>query len=244
MFKGLCIFYGKQITKQLVQVKEGRRNKKKRLVIAIALGIVATSTICLINSEFIGAFIENPKQVGAVLPCSPAVGKEMAKYIVPSNDLRVLEVGAGTGAITEQLVYKMQGLGVLDVIEIDSNLCSMLREKFSKYPNVKIHECSILDYGSEKSYDHIISTLPFNSFDEAFARAVISKFDSLAKKDGCHMSYVEYIVSGWKQHLPTDDANDVKAVKSFLDNYRLNHEGETVTEWVNVPPIYIYHLSL
>jgi phosphatidylethanolamine/phosphatidyl-N-methylethanolamine N-methyltransferase len=54
--------------------------------------------------RFVRGMIEGPKQVGAILPTSAVTAKVMASVITPESELKVLELGPGTGAITKAIL--------------------------------------------------------------------------------------------------------------------------------------------
>ena len=221
--------------------------KRKSIFSIIIFGVAISSTVCAVlikNSEFLGAVIDNPNQMGAILPCTSEVGQEMVKYLSSYNGKKILEVGGGTGTVTEQIVSKLSSNDKLDVVEIDASLSQHLRKKFKKHKNVTIHQCSITDFNPGVKYSQIISTLPFNSFDVTFAKNVMNKFEELSGEGG-RLSYVEYVGSACKQYIPfIEGRENVKEVKKFLTSYRTNHTGEKVIKWFNFPPIYVYHLGM
>ena len=75
----------------------------------------------------------------------------------------VLEIGAGSGALTKHLLN--QAKKVL-AVEIDKELCSVLREKFATYRNLTIINADVLklDLGSEIKPAHhckVVGNLPY-----------------------------------------------------------------------------------
>lgn len=73
-----------------------------------------------------------------------------------SQDLSILEIGAGKGIITDELLKKYDVLA----LELDQNLYSNLVEKY-KDKNVKIINQDILEYEFDKDYN-VFSNIPFN----------------------------------------------------------------------------------
>ena len=76
--------------------------------VILCTAFLASATVSVELKElahFVVEFYHNPAQVGAVAPCTAAVGTELTKYIAqfkeehPGEPLRILEVGAGTGPI-------------------------------------------------------------------------------------------------------------------------------------------------
>lgn len=71
-------------------------------------------------------------------------------------NLPVLEIGAGKGIITDELIKKYDLLA----LELDTNLYNNLKEKYSD-KNVEIINSDILEYEFKKDYN-VFSNIPFN----------------------------------------------------------------------------------
>lgn len=89
----------------------------------------------------------------------------IVRAVRPSGHDRLVEIGPGMGAITEQLLA--QNEGALDVIELDRDLIPGLRVKFFNYPDFKIHEADALkfDFSQLKTDERplrIVGNLPYN----------------------------------------------------------------------------------
>jgi phosphatidylethanolamine/phosphatidyl-N-methylethanolamine N-methyltransferase len=58
------------------------------------------------NARFIRQWVENPRLIGAVSPSGPALAKAMASYVdVKTND-PIIELGPGTGPVTQALLAR------------------------------------------------------------------------------------------------------------------------------------------
>jgi phosphatidylethanolamine/phosphatidyl-N-methylethanolamine N-methyltransferase len=80
--------------------------------------------------RFIRTWLEKPLAVGAVTPSSRALARTMASYANPAMPGPVVELGPGTGPITEALVA--QGIDPLRLVlvEFDPTFCRLLRARF------------------------------------------------------------------------------------------------------------------
>ena len=56
--------------------------------------------------QFIRSWIEKPLSTGAVMPSSRVLARAMARYVDPKTDGPVIELGPGTGPVTEALVRR------------------------------------------------------------------------------------------------------------------------------------------
>src|SRR5580658_10400197 len=54
--------------------------------------------------RFIRSWIERPLSIGAVTPSGKILARTMARYVDPDSDGPVVELGPGTGPVTEALV--------------------------------------------------------------------------------------------------------------------------------------------
>ena len=74
-------------------------------------------------------FLDNPGMIGAIAPSSPALAKAMAQQI--GKGVAVFEIGAGTGAITRQIL-KSALSGPLVVFEQDHFFVESLRRRIGQ----------------------------------------------------------------------------------------------------------------
>jgi phosphatidylethanolamine/phosphatidyl-N-methylethanolamine N-methyltransferase len=85
---------------------------------------------------FFRRWLANPKQVGSVIPSSPALGRKLAQEIVRGEDEVVVELGGGTGAITATILERVPA-DRLYVLEINPEMAQHLRRSF---PGVTVIE--------------------------------------------------------------------------------------------------------
>jgi phosphatidylethanolamine/phosphatidyl-N-methylethanolamine N-methyltransferase len=85
-----------------------------------------------LNDEvrFIGSWIKKPLDVGAVTPSSKLLARTMAQYVDPDGDGPVIELGPGTGPITEALVEHGVDPARLVLVEFNPKFCELLRQRF------------------------------------------------------------------------------------------------------------------
>lgn len=85
-----------------------------------------------LNDEvrFIGSWIKKPLAVGAVTPSSKLLARTMAQYVDPDADGPVIELGPGTGPITEALVEHGVDPARLVLVEFNPTFCELLRRRF------------------------------------------------------------------------------------------------------------------
>lgn len=89
------------------------------------------------------------------------IDQDMLKLIYETANIKegesILEIGGGSGALTDYLV---QGNNSITVIEKDPYYAKLLKEKYKDYENVTIIEGDALNF-SYKEYDRIVANLPY-----------------------------------------------------------------------------------
>jgi phosphatidylethanolamine/phosphatidyl-N-methylethanolamine N-methyltransferase len=80
--------------------------------------------------RFIGSWIKKPLAVGSVTPSSKPLARAMAQYVDPDATGPVIELGPGTGPITEALVEHGVNPSRLVLVEFNPAFCQLLRERF------------------------------------------------------------------------------------------------------------------
>lgn len=212
-------------------------------VMLASMQIVQPTTLIEVFTIF-SRYVQNPSQVGEVVPISQAAGVELARFVGKgAAGKKYLEAGGGCGAVSICLANLLRPEDHLDVIEIDSEMCEILKKRLHGYSNVSIHCCSILDWSVEYKYDGIISTLPFNSLGIDFTKSSIELFQSVSNKN-CVFSYVEYpIVKQAFQYFYFGKLKkNFKAVQNYLNSIRQKYLIKEKIIYFNVPPIAIYHI--
>ncbi len=80
--------------------------------------------------RFLRSWIEKPLHMGAVMPSGRLLARTMAQYVdVGSND-PVVELGPGTGAITNALIEHGVDQKRLVLVEYDPGFCALLRDRY------------------------------------------------------------------------------------------------------------------
>ena len=80
--------------------------------------------------HFIRSLIERPLATGAVTPSGRILARTMARYVEPRLPGPVLELGPGTGPVTEALVEHGVDPARLILVEYNPRFCALLRARF------------------------------------------------------------------------------------------------------------------
>jgi phosphatidylethanolamine/phosphatidyl-N-methylethanolamine N-methyltransferase len=126
--------------------------------------------------RFLARMIARPVHTGAVAPSSRALGRAMAAQIERSGDLPVLELGPGTGVVTEALIARGIAPERLTAIEYDPNFAAMVAERF---PRARVIQGDAFDLGKTLGgklsgpLAGVVSSLPLINFPYATRTALL-----------------------------------------------------------------------
>jgi phosphatidylethanolamine/phosphatidyl-N-methylethanolamine N-methyltransferase len=85
--------------------------------------------------RFIRSWLEKPLAIGAVTPSGKVLARTMARYVDPATSGPVVELGPGTGPVTEALVEEGIDPARLVLIEFNPTFCKLLR---ARYPTATV----------------------------------------------------------------------------------------------------------
>lgn len=130
---------------------------------------------------YLKQFISSPKVMGTVIPSSCWLCRAMVEEIPSGGDIRIAELGAGTGVITKACLKQISEKSVLDCYEIQS----ILVDELKKIPDRRLSVyCSSAEF-INSDYHIIISGIPFLSLDKKIGiRILKNSKQSLMKNNG------------------------------------------------------------
>lgn len=85
--------------------------------------------------RFIRSWLEKPLSIGAVTPSGRFLARTMARYVDINSPGPVIELGPGTGPVTEALVERGVDPARLVLVEFNPVFCRLLR---SRYPEATV----------------------------------------------------------------------------------------------------------
>lgn len=68
--------------------------------------------------------------MGAVMPSSKVLARTMAQFVDPQADGPIIELGPGTGAITNALIERGVDPARLVLVEYSPSFCALLRDRY------------------------------------------------------------------------------------------------------------------
>jgi phosphatidylethanolamine/phosphatidyl-N-methylethanolamine N-methyltransferase len=82
------------------------------------------------EARFIKAWLENPGSTGAVSPSGKYLARTMARYVDTSIPGKIIELGPGTGPVTQALIQHGVPADRLILVEYDPAFCRLLERRF------------------------------------------------------------------------------------------------------------------
>lgn len=216
---------------------------KLKIFNVVAVGFL---TIQFMSCAMYKAHKKDPKAVGEIVPLSARVAKIITQPIRKEDSpKKMMEVGAGSGALTKKIITKMTENDHLDLIEIEPLLCDVLREKFGHLKNVSIQCMDFLNWHPNYQYDYIVSTLPFNSFKHDLVQKLVDHLAELAKPSA-YVAFVEFKwLSGFRMlGMNKAEKEEFLKTRSAIEGFYEKHKQYTSNVYLNFPPILIYHLKI
>jgi phospholipid N-methyltransferase len=125
--------------------------------------------------RFLRAFAANPRQVGAILPTSRLAVRDMLDMADVRGASLVVELGAGTGSQTAEILARMGPDARLVALEIDPRLAEVLEERFDD-PRLQVVRDSAENLPAhlgEERADVLVCALPFTSLEPGLRRRIL-----------------------------------------------------------------------
>jgi phosphatidylethanolamine/phosphatidyl-N-methylethanolamine N-methyltransferase len=128
------------------------------------------------NLRFFRALIARPKNIGAIVPSGPALARAIARQIDPHRPGPVLELGPGTGVITQAILERGVAPADLTLIEYDEDFA---RHNAARFAGVQVIQGDAFDLVKtlgarfERPFTAIVSGLPLLNFPVAMRRRLV-----------------------------------------------------------------------
>lgn len=175
------------------------------------------------EARFIKSWFDKPLVTGAISPSSPALAKMMARYVDPRTLGPIIELGPGTGPVTQALLERGVAEDRLVLVEYDPEFCALLARKF---PQARIVQGDAYRYFEQDEAvagaAAIVSSLPLFTKPEDRRIALVEQALARAAGDAPFIQFTYAVMSP----LPLDEAR-VEA-----------HVSPRV--WLNVPPARVW----
>jgi phospholipid N-methyltransferase len=177
--------------------------------------------------HFFKSWMRNPLAMGAFAPSGKSLAKLMAKDVAAGS--KVIELGAGTGTVTEALLANGVAPADLQLVERDPQFVKILRRRFPRC-HVVAADALELDQrvDAAAAFDFVISGLPLLCFSPGRRHRVLQQALQLLKPQGCLHQFT------YAGRCPVDrDMRDDFQVESVLLGIAP----------LNLPPAFVYRLK-
>ncbi|GBU17395.1 MULTISPECIES: phospholipid methyltransferase [Methylobacterium] len=84
------------------------------------------------EARFLKSWLERPLVTGAVTPSGRLLARTMASYVDPRRDGPIIELGPGTGPVTEAMIRRGVEEDRLVLVEFNPDFCALLRRRFPR----------------------------------------------------------------------------------------------------------------
>ena len=181
------------------------------------------------EARFIRNWLKNPLVTGAISPSSRALARMMAGYVDPLSDAPVIELGPGTGPVTEALIAHGVAPQRLILVEYDETFCRLLARRF---PLARVIQGDAYDLPKtlhgvlEQPASAIVSSLPLLTKPERQRASLLAAALELA--EDC-APYIQFTY-GAKPPIPRN-----------LSGPEFSFAAESSPQvWLNLPPARVW----
>ena len=181
------------------------------------------------EARFIKTWFDNPVLTGAVSPSGRFLARMMARAVDPQGRGPIVELGPGTGPITQALLSRGVDPLRLLLVEFDSAFCRLLRKRF---PNVQVVQADA--YALRQSLKGALA---------APAASIVSSLPLLNKPDAQRLALLD---DAFALMAPGGVVRAVHLRHEFTDaarrRVRFRRRGLPPPIWLNLPParVWIY----
>ena len=209
---------------------------------------------------FLAETVRTFRTTGAVTPSGRHLAEALAAPLAHGTDRTdgtgqpraVLEVGAGTGAVSRVLADLLGPEDTLDLVEANPRFARLLAADLRTDPRLTAHRdrisllaAPVADLDPQARYDVIVSGLPFANFHPAEVSGLLARYLA-ALKPGGHLTYFGYRGTTRLRALVGTSRSLTRhsGVTHVLDSFQQTHGADSRTVWGNVPPARVWHVRL
>jgi phosphatidylethanolamine/phosphatidyl-N-methylethanolamine N-methyltransferase len=166
---------------------------------------------------FLSELAKYPRQMGTVWPSSPALAEAMARWLPESRNQFMLELGPGTGIVTEKLLAAGLPEEQLVAVEKSERLAGFLRERFPKARIISGDALELDRILDGHQFGAVFSSLPLKVFSVEQVERISAAIHNVLLPGAHWVQYSYQLVNG---HAPA---------RSF-------HAVDSEIVWQNLPP--------
>jgi phosphatidylethanolamine/phosphatidyl-N-methylethanolamine N-methyltransferase len=182
---------------------------------------------------FLAAALRRPATMGAIAPSSPRLGAVLASVVPRTGEPAVVELGPGTGAVSEVIAAKLPVGARHLAVELDPAMVEYLGRT---HPELDVVQGNAADLGkllAERGItevDAVICGLPWALFDDATQTALLAEISRVIGDRGAFttFAYLHGMTLGAARRFR-------RRLRDTFDEVQV-----TATVWRNLPPAFVY----
>ena len=178
------------------------------------------------KNTFIKEFLNKKKMVGSVMPSSKFLSKKMVDHLNFKSAKLIIELGPGTGVITERIIEKLGTNSKLLVIELNETFYKDLKKRITD-KRVTIRKGSAADLSDfindiefDKA-DFIVSSIPLAVLPNTLRKRIVIAVNKHLDQKGTFIQF-QYTLQS------------LKLLKKVFKNVSIKHC------LFNIPPAFVY----
>jgi len=144
------------------------------------------------NEVFFKHWLRSPKSMGSIIPSSMWLARAIAAEVAWQPGSHVIELGGGTGAITQGLLERGIPASNLVVVELETNLHTYLAGRYPDVTVVQGDATRLSEIVARLPIDRVstvISGLPMVRMPIAFKRAIVDQSFSVMPEGHFMLQY-------------------------------------------------------
>lgn len=150
------------------------------------------------DARFLKSWIDDPLRTGSVTPSSPFLARRMASFVDPEQPGPVIEIGPGTGPVTEALIERGIDESRLILVEYSPEFCKLLRERFPRATVIEgdayALSKTVEGHLTEKAIA-VVSSLPLFTSPPPVRSALVKDAFTLLVPDGPFIQFTYSVIS-------------------------------------------------
>jgi Phospholipid N-methyltransferase len=155
-----------------------------------------------LHAGFIGNFVRAPRQTGSICPSSHFLVEGLLRALPKHKDGLVIDLGSGTGIVTEALLKKGVTPEQIIAVECCESFACTIRQR---YPNVCVFADNACKLGqlidtryAETPVRAIVSSLPFRSIPHEVCAAIAGELIAILQAHGGRL--IQYSYAWWSRY--------------------------------------------